>query len=143
MIGLVFQCDGESGDPQLNVADDEEVYVKWGKYDFQAPFSSPVKHETATWTVGKLKKKGTCELTVNKKDGTAKYWTAPFGGGTKRKNVAPNWDNWLDEEEEEMHAAAAAAAAAAPPPAAPEEKEDPNGIPKRKKAGWKPTREDW
>eukprot|EP00966_Prymnesium_polylepis_P011793 270899-Prymnesium_polylepis.1 len=137
-LHFVFACDGESGEPQLSLASDDEVFLKWGKYDFSAAFAKAVDHQSAKWTIGKLTKKGTCELMVRKQDGGAKYWSLPFAGG-KRKNVAPNWENWMDEEDEE----AMLAQAAAPPPPPPAEEEDNSGMPKRKKAGWRPTSEDW
>lgn len=142
-LSVFVVCAGESGDPQLSLCDDETIYVKWGAYNYEAPFTAKVDHESADWEVGKLgAAKGTMQMTVQKAK-SGPYWKAPFTGG-KRSNVSPNWDTWIEEDEEVDEAEAAAAAQAArEAAAAAAEAEDPNGIPKRKKGGWKPTVEDW
>ena len=34
-LSLFITCPGESGDPQLKLASDEECFIKWGEYNFQ------------------------------------------------------------------------------------------------------------
>eukprot|EP00966_Prymnesium_polylepis_P255137 5894582-Prymnesium_polylepis.1 len=74
ILGLTFHCAGETGEPQMKVASDEEVVFKWGGYEFSASFTKPVDAESAEWVVGKGAKKGSCEVTLKKRDQKASYW---------------------------------------------------------------------
>lgn len=135
-LHVAFHCTGASGEPELQLCDESDVYVTWPPYELKLGFAKPVAAETAVWA-----RVDGSRLTLSVEKKATGWWAAPFAG-PKRSNVVKDLDNWMsDGEEEEVEAAAKEAkpkAAAADAPVV-------NQLAYRTttKPGWKPLQKDW
>lgn len=129
---LSFSCDGATGQPDMKMVTDTEIFFRWGDYHFNATFTKPVDPDGANWIeLSGTKNKGKIELEVPK--AAAAHWTVLFSGA-KLKNVGINFDFWMEEDEEIADANREAKVVTATAEAY---------VKGRMCKGWQPTREDW